>query len=131
MSKCLARYIAFFLFVMFMTNIGLWSFSAARLNHEHEHSAKIEQAALAHHSAHSQAAEDGANEHAPVDAPSVAEHQILHAVDHPQLFPDTGLSGQFAPSMDSLILPRFTEQALPLPVFDLPFRPPRSPVLPA
>jgi hypothetical protein len=127
MSKPFTKHIAFLLFVIFMTNIGVWGFSAARLAHEVEHNGKVEQAAASHQHAQSHHADDAADD----DAPDVSEHQTLHAVDHLQLFDDTALSGAFAPSMASVASSHFTEQTLPLPNFDLPFRPPRSGAFPA
>jgi hypothetical protein len=126
MSKPFTKHVAFFLFVIFMTNIGVWGFSAARLAHEVEHNGKVEQASASHQHGPSQqvAATDD-------DAPDVAEHQTLHAVDHVQLFPDTALNGAFVPTMASVMPPHFTEHTLPLPNFDLPFRPPRSGAFPA
>lgn len=128
MSKRLIKHLAFLLFVMFMTNLGVWSFGTARLAHELAHSGQVEQAALTHQDTDSQSANDTADNS---EVPSASDHHVLHAVDHPQLFPDTALSGEFVPTMASLVLLRFTEQALPLPTFDLPFRPPRSGALPA
>ena len=127
MSKPVTKYIAFLLFVILMTNIGVWGFSGARLAHELEHDG-MEQAAShehahVHHVHHVHHGDEAGDDD---DAPGVSEHQVLHAVDHLQFFPDTALSGAFVPTMASGVSLHFTEQHLPPPTFAPPFRPPRS-----
>lgn len=119
MNKRLTKHIAFLMFVIFMTNIGVWGFSGARLAHEFEHNG-IEQAATAHQHVDVDDSDDDDR------APGLAAHQVLHAVDHLQFFPDTAPSGAFAPARANIVLLHFTEQALPQPALDPLFRPPRS-----
>jgi hypothetical protein len=135
MSKAFTRHIAFFLFVIMMANLGVWGFSGAKLKHEIAHNS-LELAPSAHqhgdmhqhedaHPAGDNAANDG-------DAKLLAfEHQVLHAVDHVQLFPDTALNGAFAPSETGTLQTDFVAQPLPLSTYDPPFRPPCGGALPA
>lgn len=127
MSKPFLKHIAFLMFVIFMTNIGVWGFSGARLAHELEHNG-IEQAAAAHQ--HVAVVDHDAvvdnNDDDDERAPGSAAHQVLHAVDHLQFFPDTALGSVFAPVRANVVLLHFTEQSLPLPTLDPLFRPPRS-----
>lgn len=129
MSKAFTKHIAFFLFVVMMANLGVWGFSGAKLKHEIAHNS-LEQAPSAHQHAFLRPAGNSAiNER---DNKLIAfEHQVLHAVDHVQLFPDTALNGAFAPSAAAMQQTHFVARSLPLSTYDPPFRPPSGAVLPA
>lgn len=129
MSKAFTQHIAFFLFVVMMANLGVWGFSGAKLKHEIAHnSLALAPSAHQHEDAHP-AGDNAANDG---DAKLLAfEHQVLHAVDHLQLFPDTALNGAFAPSEAGTLQTHFVAQSLPLSTYDPPFRPPCDATLPA
>ncbi|MFT5642712.1 MAG: hypothetical protein ACI83P_000239 [Janthinobacterium sp.] len=116
------------MFVIIMANIGVWGFSGARFAHQLEHNG-IKQAVAHQHVAvvdYDASVDSNYNDDDDDRTPGSAAHQVLHAVDHLQFFPDTALGGAFAPAKASVMLLHFTEQALPLPTLDPLFRPPRS-----
>lgn len=125
MSKPFTKHIAFLLFVMLMTNLGVWGFSANRLAHELEHNG-MAQAASSHQHAHQHAGNAIHDDDDDDDPPGASQHRVLHAVDHLQFFPGTAFGGAFVAAVASATQMRFTEQSLPLPTFDPPFRPPRG-----
>jgi hypothetical protein len=120
-KKPILKHIAFLLFVILMTNIGVWGFSSARLAHELEHNG-IEQVANAHEHA-DVAISDDANDDDGM--PNLAEHQTLHAVDHLHFFPDTSANVVLTSGNANIALLHFTERTLPFPALDPLFRPPR------
>lgn len=131
MSKPFTKHIAFLLFVTLMTNLGVWGFSASRLAHELEHNGMAQVAASHQHVHHHHDVDhDEHRDHDEGDdddgALGASQHQVLHAVDHLQFFPDTAFGGAFVPAVASATAIHFTEQSLPLPTFDPPFRPPRG-----
>lgn len=109
------------MFVIFMMNMGVWSFQTNWLAHEIEHTTEAALTMLPsdHGDAHSHAS-TGDN-----DAPSTAEHQLLHAADHLQLFPSTIIPQGFVPQ-HSGVLTEFRLPAVPLAASESPFRPPRN-----
>lgn len=129
MSKAFTKHIAFFLFVVMMANLGVWGFSGAKLKHEIAHNS-LELAPSAHQ--HTDLRLPGDSTDNDRDNKLRAfEHQVLHAVDHVQLFPDTALNDAFAPCADGLLQTHFVAQSLPLSTYDPPFRPPCGGALPA
>lgn len=58
------------------------------------------------------------------DSVSVIGHQLLHAVDHLQLFPSAALIFRI-PKPSGMVLHQFTPVKLPATIFEAPFRPPR------
>ncbi len=107
-----------------MANMAAWSFNSNWLAHEIEHS---------HASAHVELAfepsdHDGHGDTYPAGedkAPGAVEHQLLHAADHPQLFP--GIAFDHIPSpMPDIVLSHVISRTLPLAMQDPPFRPPRT-----
>jgi hypothetical protein len=129
MGKAFTKHIAFFLFVVMMTNLGVWGFSGAKLKHEIAHNS-LELAPSAHQHVDLNPAGDSATSDRD-NKLRAFEHQVLHAVDHVQLFPDTALNGAFAPSETGTLQTHFVAQSLPLPTYDPPFRPPCGGALPA
>ncbi|MBC7857840.1 MAG: hypothetical protein H7Z39_03500 [Burkholderiaceae bacterium] len=129
MSKAFTKHIAFFLFVAMMTNLGVWGFSGAKLKHEIAHNI-MELAPSAHQHAFLRPAGDSAITERD-NKLRAFEHQVLHAVDHLKLFPDTALNDAFAPSADGMLQTHFVVQSLPLSTYDPPFRPPSGGALPA
>lgn len=126
MPKSVLRQTALFMLVIFLTSLVVFGFSGARLAHQIDHEGKIEMPAGDHVHVYS-AAKTG-------DADAVSdttEHQVLHAVDHIQLFPDTGSMHPVAATAASIVPSHFADQLLPLAGSDLPFRPPRSNSFPA
>jgi hypothetical protein len=121
-GKSTLKHIALLLFVIFMTNIGVWVFSAARLTHELEHNG-IEQVANAHE--HVNIALSDATNDDDDGMPDLAEHQTLHAADHLQFFADTSAHVVLTSGIATLALRHFTERTLPFPALDPLFRPPR------
>lgn len=121
MSKLFTKPIAFLLLVMLMANMAVWGFSGAKLKHEIEHNG-VERAPASHQHASLRLAGDTSNDHD--KKLSAFEHQVLHAVDHVQLFPGTALSGAFLPVAAGTLSTHFVEQFLPLSTYDTPYRPP-------
>jgi hypothetical protein len=122
MSKPYSTFFAFALFAIFMVNTLAWSMDTHRIAHDLEHSLEFTQAALL--------LEQGDDHHHELlaldddDAPSVTEHQLLHAVDHIQLFLGSVSCGSL-PTLRDTVTPQMTSSALPLAAFNPPFRPPR------
>ena len=104
--------------VIFMTNMGVWSFHSNWLAHELEHSGTLElmQASADHDDAYGPADN---NE----ESPATMDHQLLHAVDHLQLFPGAVIDGIFA-SLPGAVRYHFTSFNVALATFETPFRPP-------
>jgi hypothetical protein len=128
MSKPFPKHIAFLIFVIFMTHVGAWGFSSAKLAHEFEHNDNgIKQAATAHQYVDTAVVniddDDDDDDDLGLD---LVEHQVLHAVDHLQFFPDTALGCVFSPARANIVLLHFTEQALPLLTLEPLLRPPRK-----
>jgi hypothetical protein len=123
-SKPTLKHVAFLLFVIFMTNIGVWGFSAARLAHELAHNGieQVASAANAHEHINVAISEEASDDDG---MPGLAEHQTLHAVDHLHFFPDTSARVVLTSGKANIALPHFTERALPFPALDPLFRPPR------
>jgi hypothetical protein len=122
MRKPYSKFFTFALFAIFMVNTLAWSINSHRVAHDLEHSLEFSQMALSLES-------EEAHHHKPItlnddDAPSVTEHQLLHAVDHVQLFLSSVLCGSL-PTLRDLVTPQMFASALPLAAFNPPFRPPR------
>jgi len=84
MAARFRKSISLALFVIFMANMGVWSFHTQWLSHALAHTTDaVLMVASADHSAQDHAAVGGKK------APSAEEHQLLHAADHLQLFPGT------------------------------------------
>lgn len=130
MRKSLSNYLAFFLFVMFMTNSGAWTGSSVRLAHEMAHIGQLDQDAGGHEHAHL-GQSDGDHEDRGNEVLGKSTHQALHAVDHLQFFPDTAFGGFSMLAADANVPPQFVTLRLPLPSYDPPFRPPCSDALTA
>jgi hypothetical protein len=122
MSKPLPKHIAFLIFVIFMTHVGVWGFSSAKLAHEFEHNG-IKQAAATHQYVDIAVVNIDDDNDLGLD---LAEHQVLHAVDHLQFFPDTALGCIFSPARANIVLLHFIEQSLPLLTLEPLLRPPRK-----
>lgn len=107
--------------VIFMTNIGLWSFHSNWLAHELEHNDTLElmTASVDHADVHKIDASADIDE----AAPSAMEHQLMHAVDHLQLFPGAIIDGIFS-FLPSAVRYHFTVFNVALATFEAPFRPP-------
>lgn len=126
--SALTKPIAVLLFVIMMTNLGLLGFSQSRLSHAMQHIGMIDRAPGEHH--HDQPVQaDGTS---PADGGfSMAHHKFLHAADHLQFIPRVALPDAIVLKVLSIKPLPFPALLLPLPAFDLPFRPPRNDVLPA
>lgn len=112
------RQIALVLLVIFVTNMGVWAFSAARIAHELQHSLEFS-AQVAHQTTALDADEEGG-------ASVVAEHHVLHAVDHIQFFAFAAPRPALALLLANLAPAPFVQRDLPPARFDLPYRPPRT-----
>lgn len=126
MPKSVLRQTALFMLVIFLTSLVVFGFSGARLAHQIDHEGKIDMPAGAH--VHVYAAANAGN---PDHVSDATGHQVLHAVDHIHLFPDTGSTHPLAAATASIVPTHFADQLLPLAGSDLPFRPPRSNPFPA
>ncbi|MBC7404532.1 MAG: hypothetical protein H7252_02450 [Cytophaga sp.] len=126
MSKLFTKTFAFALFAIFMVNTLVWSVNTRRVSHDLEHSREFAHAASENELVHEH---DHDYERATVvldeaDVPSVMEHQLLHAVDHFQLFPST-LSHVLPLALSEIICAHFISYLLPAAALAPPFRPPR------
>ena len=117
--------LAFILLVIFLANMGLWSFSKLSLSHELMH-ADIVQLSLDHD--HREAKSDDPQED---DSLSVVQHHVLHAADHVQFLTSIPDHAQRVATEATSIPLQFSSQALPRPALDQPYRPPRQIVLTA
>lgn len=61
-------------------------------------------------------------------SPAATEHQLLHAIDHLQLFPGA-ISGSIFTFLPVIARYHFTPQNVALATFEAPFRPPSLPSL--
>ena len=111
------------MFVIFMANMGVWSFQTKWLAHEIGHNTDLASMTLpighadAYHDQYVNADDEG--------APSVSEHQLLHAVDHLQLFPSTTAIAHF-PLSRNPVLADFSLPSVAPAASESPFRPPRN-----
>lgn len=116
--------------VILMTSLVAWGFSSAKLAHDLEHVGHSIPAIANHQHNHEdtlQHESDGAGH--PADINNYAEHKVLHAVDHLQLFAHTNIPPSSTLELASIAPWHFTEWALPLANLRPPFRPPRSMLL--
>lgn len=117
--------LAFILLVIFLANMGLWSFSKKSISHEFMH-ADIVQSAPDHEHLEAKSGDPQGD-----DDLTAVQHHVLHAADHVQFLtgiPDHAL--RVATEATSISL-QFSSQALPRPALDQPYRPPRQLVLTA
>lgn len=123
MSRLFRKSISLAMFVIFMANSGVWNFQTNWLAHEIDHSTKLAQLTLttSHADAHHCHAEASCDE----ASPGAAEHKLMHAADHLQLFPGTIVSIKFSLSHNP-VLPDFSQPDVPLALSESPFRPPKS-----
>ncbi|MFZ6760547.1 hypothetical protein ACO0K9_25360 [Undibacterium sp. Ji50W] len=120
MSKPFIQRLAILMLVIFMTNLGAWNLSSTRIKHELEHDGRPEVSAASHQHAfllHDKNASRDAER-------ATVEHQMLHAVDHLQFFPDTTSLLAFHAPLASAASWYFTQQTLPFSTYDTPYRPP-------
>jgi hypothetical protein len=129
MSLRRSHHILVLLLVMVMTSVSAWASGAGGLAHQLEHAFAGAAAADAPHHHHAQQPPHSD----PADAGSTAgtEHQMMHAVDHLQFFHGSGVQARLALKAIDADPLRFVAQPLPLASIDPPFRPPRTPLLPA
>lgn len=121
MSRLFTKYLALAVLVIFMANMGVWSFHSNWLAHELEHSGTLElmTASVDHADVHKINALADNDE----KSPAAMEHQLLHAVDHLQLFPGAITSGIFS-FLPGAVRYHFTSANVALATFEAPFRPP-------
>lgn len=122
MSKLFTKTFAFALFAIFMVNTLAWSVDTRRVSHDLEHSREFADAASENELVHDHERATVVLDEA--DVPSVMEHQLLHAVDHFQLFPST-LSHVLPLALSEIICTHFISYLLPAAALAPPFRPPR------
>jgi hypothetical protein len=111
--------LAFILLVIFLANMGLWSFAKINLSHELMH-ADIVQLAPDHD--HPEA---GSGDPADEDSLSSVQHHALHAADQVQFLSDLPGNAVRVETEVSSIAQQYSSHALPRPALDQPFRPPR------
>lgn len=128
MSKSVLSQTAVLMLVIFLTSLVVFGFNGARLAHELDHTGKIELSANDHDHEHGRVASETASTEGALDD---IGHQVLHAVDHLQLFPNPEMTSAVAAAVASIMPTHFADQSVPVPSFDLPFRPPRSTTFPA
>ncbi len=113
------RPLAFILLVIFLTNMGLWSFATKSVSHRLMHSETVQLASdHDHQEAVSVQSDDG-------DSLTAVQHHALHAAEHIQFIsgvPANALRVQI--EVSSLPL-QFSSLALPRRALDQPFKPPR------
>lgn len=126
--SALTKPIAVLLFVIMMTNLGLLSFSQSRLSHGMQHIGMIDRAPAEHHHVQPVQADSASSAEGGF---SMAHHKFLHAADHLQFIPRVAHLNAIVLKVLTIKSLPFPALLLPLPAFDLPFRPPRSDVLPA
>lgn len=121
MSRLFTKYISLAMLVFFMGNMGVWSFHSNWLAHELEHNGTLElmTASVDHADVHKIDALADNDE----KSPAAMEHQLLHAVDHLQLFPGAVIDGIFS-FLPSAVRYHFTSFNVALATFEAPFRPP-------
>lgn len=120
MSKPFIQRLAILMLVIFMTNLGAWNLSSTRIAHELEHDGRPEMSAASHQHAFLLHAKNASMD----DDRATVEHQMLHAVDHLQFFPDTTSQLAFQAPLANGASWYFTEQTLPFSTYDTPYRPP-------
>lgn len=111
--------LALILLVIFLANMGLWSFAKKNISHEFMHAGIVQLAP--DHDHHKAGSRDPQGE----DSLSTVQHHVLHAADHVQFLagiPDHALRVETEVSSIPL---QFSSQALPRPALDQPYRPPR------
>lgn len=120
MPRFLIRHIVLLLLVVLTTNMVVWGCSPDLMKHELLHVAAPQLTADHEHGQPS-------SQLAGKDGKSLASlHQVLHAVDHLQIFPDTSARATLGASAASGQRPFFAEVPVPFTVLDPPFRPPQS-----
>jgi len=121
MSRPFTKYLSLAVLVIFMTNMGVWSFHSNWLAHELEHSGTLE--VMAATADHADAGKLGALADNNEKSPATMDHQLLHAVDHLQFFPGAVIDGIFA-SQPGAVRYHCTSFNVALATFETPFRPP-------
>jgi len=120
MSKLFLQRLATMMLVIFMTNLAAWDLSSSRIKHEIEHEGHPQTSATSHQHAFLLVEKNtGRN-----DGRASVEHQMLHAVDHLQFFPDTPIPLAFPSPLASEVTWYFTHQIWPFSTYDTPYRPP-------
>lgn len=121
MSRLFTKYLSLAMLVIFMTNIGMWSFHSNWLAHELEHNGPHEQmtASVDHADVHKIGALADNDE----KSTGAMEHQLMHAIDHLQLFQGAIIDGVFS-FLPSAARYHFTPPNMALATFEAPFRPP-------
>ena len=121
MTKSFIKKIIFLMFAVFMVNGLALNLNNQRFAHDLDHSKSFAKLALVvvenNHQHDAKAFKDG-------KAPNAAEHHLLHAVDHIQLYLNTDFLAIF-PSLHEFPVLFFITQVIPLTNLDAPFRPPR------
>lgn len=121
MSRLFTKYLSLAMLVIFMTNIGLWSFHSNWLAHELEHNDthELTTASVDHTDVHKIGALADGDE----KSTGAMEHQLMHAVDHLQLLHGAVIDGIFS-FLPSAVRYHFTSFDVALATFEAPFRPP-------
>lgn len=121
MNRLFKNYLALAMLAIFMANMGVWSFHSNWLAHQLEHSGMVE--LMTASGAHAGVHKIGALADNDKKSPAAMEHQLLHAVDHLQLFPGAITSGIFS-FLPGAVRYHFTPPNVALATFEAPFRPP-------
>lgn len=122
MNKSVSKYFSFVMLVIFMTNTALWSFESNWLAHDLEHNSNP--ALLIAAEAQALPGTDVFLKNIDESTSIASDHQLIHAVDHLQLFPGMALFWIF-PSLTNIVPPNFLPIHVPLAMLEAPFRPPR------
>lgn len=132
MSRTSFKRLAFVMFVIFMANFGISAVQSNWVNHEIEHA--LHQVPMSvmdasfNNADHTNLHDNDSDTDSDSDSVSVIGHQLLHAVDHLQLFPSAALNFRI-PKTSGMVLHHFTPVKLPVTAFEAPFRPPRHTTL--
>lgn len=121
----LHRPLAFIMLVIFMANMGLWSFTKKSVSHGLMHVDIVQLTSDHDHR------EFAAGESDDDESLTNVQHNALHAAEHIQFIPGIlGNALRVETEVSSIPL-QFSSQALPRPALDQPFKPPRRPVFAA
>lgn len=132
MSVSFAKYLALLILAMHMASISVVNNTSLQHDLEHDNGVKHSLTGI-HHSLHPQTATTTYSEADDSDPDcksfDLTEHQMLHALNHLQFFPDMPMADLVRAPLTNTAPLQFDTQFLPLPTIDLPLRPPQSSLL--
>lgn len=112
------RPLAFILLVIFLANMGLWSFSNKSVSHGLMHAENVQLASDHEHRELASVEND--------DGLTTVQHDALHAAEHFQFITGIPANSLRVVTEVSSVPLQLSTQALPRPALDQPFKPPRN-----